>query len=464
MSSCTRLFRADVVLIAALLGCGQETAAPAKAPTEGVAAAPAVPAAAPPATCDASAAWISAPNPPAEIGGGVAIGDETNCQFQQFAWQWFLSLVSPAPNGERNFETFPVFQPGVADQCATNAPTGRAATAKALFVRTSKSADDSTTATMPEDIQQATGEALYDQAGNVVLYNVRYSPNECQATSAGFQPNTMELKTSWRVMAADDPTLPSYYTLTTDVDGFTGPQTLALVGFHLVINTKNHPEFVWATFEHASNAPDCQSPAAAPASGWSFTSAAAAACLAQGGVGGCSQYAFNTGVKPPPGLTSTPTEVCRVYPDGTDAASMTGGNNNATNTSNIDQLNTQLVGPSGYLTQLPASDPMAVWKNYFLVGSLWTNGGVGSVESSPGTVQRGSLELANLTMETFFQDPAQNCFTCHQYDPSTPLAVSHIVDDLLPSSVTGLGGTASVAPKGAETQGAGAAGTAPAAK
>jgi hypothetical protein len=75
---------------------------------------------------------------------------------------------------------------------------------------------------------------------------------------------------------------------------------------------------------------------------------------------------------------------------------------------------------------------MAVWKNYFLAGGLWTNGGVGSTGTD---VQRGSLELANLTMETFFQQPNQNCFTCHQYTPSSPLDVSHIIQNLI--STTG---------------------------
>jgi hypothetical protein len=110
---------------------------------------------------------------------------------------------------------------------------------------------------------------------------------------------------------------------------------------------------------------------------------------------------------------------------------MTGGNNNDTNRANIDTLNAQLVGPGGILTQLPASSPMAVWKNYFLVGGLWTHGGVDSLFPDGGaSEQRGSLELANMTMETFFQQPNQNCFTCHEYRQTQPLNVSHLVKGL----------------------------------
>ena len=105
---------------------------------------------------------------------------------------------------------------------------------------------------------------------------------------------------------------------------------------------------------------------------------------------------------------------------------MTGGNDNDTNRKNITELNTQLVGPDGILTKLPADNNMAVWKNYALVGGLWTLDGQASGGSD---TQRGSL--ANTTMETYFQQENQNCFTCHDYTPDTPLTVSHIITDLI---------------------------------
>jgi hypothetical protein len=82
---------------------------------------------------------------------------------------------------------------------------------------------------------------------------------------------------------------------------------------------------------------------------------------------------------------------------------MTNGNNNDTNRFNIDTLNQQI--PMGYLAQLPDGNPMKIWQNYRMVGGLWTNGGVPSTGTN---VQRGSLELANTTMETFFQQSPNN--------------------------------------------------------
>lgn len=398
-----------------------------------------VPATNPPCLADAS--WLTATTGPTEIGGpDVPLADETNCQFQQFSWQWFLVLMQETANGERAFEGYPSWLgTSVPNQCSLPPTTGRAAFAKALFLRDQKDPEANTTSViLPTETGQATGGLLYDQASNIVLYNVRYSPNECQPTATGYQPNTVEIKSAWRVVtgvAGFDAS--SYYTIEADVAGFTGTQTLALVGFHVVVNTALHPEFVWATFEHESNAPDCTKPAATPPAGWSFTSAAAADCLATQGFDQCTTFNFNTEVTGSPGdpvaLTGTPDEVCRVYRDGTDSGSTTGGNNNDTNRSNIDQLNESMAG---FLTALPTDNPLSVLQNYVLVGSLWTLNGVASGGSD---VQRGSLELANLTMETNFQQANQNCFTCHNFapnsvsDPTAAFAVSHLFSSLNPT-------------------------------
>ena len=405
-------------------------------PTPGGSPAVATSATPAPSPCPATGTWITAPNPPTEIGGaGVPLGSETNCQFYQFAYQWFFSMVQPTGSGDLKFETFNLFQPAKTNQCGlANKLTGRANMAKVMFVRTQKPATNSFDPVLPVDIKQAGSNApLYDRYGNVVLYNVFYNDLECQATpTAGYKPNTIEIKASWRVLKAADP---SYYTITATVEGFPqNPVTLGLVGFHLVINTQLHPEFVWATFEHKNNAPDCTNPQSAPAGGWSFLSDDCTTCLQQNGINGCPQCKFNQQANTPPfGLTGPPTQVCRVYRDGTDPEPTTGGNNNDTNRFNIDTLNTQIAA------LLPSSGPASVWKNYTLVGGQWTNGGVGSGGTD---VQRGSLELANTTMETFLQSGPNksNCFSCHGYNPTAtdphPLTpTSHIISDLLPTSI-----------------------------
>ena len=50
--------------------------------------------------CVADASWLTSTSPPTEIGGGVPLADETNCQFQQFSWEWFLAMMQPQVPGD----------------------------------------------------------------------------------------------------------------------------------------------------------------------------------------------------------------------------------------------------------------------------------------------------------------------------------------------------------------------------
>ena len=436
---------APTVLLLSLLGCTQ---APQPAPADAKQVVVPTPPAPVAASCAASAAWISTPSEPAEVASS-----ETFCDFYQFSWQWFLAQVSPAssayPDGDRVFETNRVVDPsGGTNQCGSTALTGRAQAAKLVAQRTVKPIDFET--------QQADGNPLYDQNGNILYYNMWYSPEECQATSAGFVAGTMEIKTSWRILPTPDA---SYYMMSATLpDGGSGKNvTLGLVGFHLVNWTSAHPEMIWASFEHKQTAPLCDGSSAT--SGWALASDAAAQCLADnpqtsGGTisPACASFDFNnppTGGSSPPPDTGTPDEICRLYANGNQPGTSINGNDNAANLLAIQQLNAGLVGSAGLLTALPASDPMAVWKNYEMVGALWTKNGASSgklpIPNAQGPAdasspQRGSLELTNMTMETYEQgaaSPVPNCFGCHGFDTSKPLHVSHIATQfLLPPSLT----------------------------
>lgn len=410
------------------------------------------PVAAPPATpapdsvasvCQANPAWISSPNPPVEVAAS-----ESFCDFYQFSWQWFLAQVAPAPDfqysGNRVFETNRLHDPGVSSgQCSQAKLMGRALAAAKLAVRVNKSQD-------LED-EQADGNALYDQNGNILRYNIWYSDAECQSTQQGFAPGTFEIKVSWKILAYPDP---GYYMMQASLPGQNAPVTLGLVGFHIANWTSKHPEMIWATFEHKTNAPLCDGSSPMPANGWALASTEAAQCLTQNPVpagqphsAACDAFNFNTPGSfqgdPPP--NSTPNNICRMFANGNQSGTSINGNDNAANLLAIQQLNAQLVGPDGLLTALPESDPMAIWKNYELIGGIWTKGGADSgnppvpnagtqfPNGDPSSLQRGSLDLTNMTMETFEQGSAStvpNCFGCHTYNSTAPLDVSHICTSL----------------------------------
>jgi len=443
---------AAAVLTLLVAACGDK-AEPTTAATPAPEATPA--AATAPSECKADASWISNPNPPSEVAA-----DESFCDFYQFSWQWFLAQVAPAPDyadsGARVFETNRLHDPNVqSGQCTVAKVMGRAMAAQKLAMRADK----------PQDFEnvQADGNALYDQHGNILHYNIWYSDAECQSTQSGFAAGTFEIKVSWKIL--DNPDT-SYYTMPATIGG--KDVTLGMVGFHIANWTSKHPEMIWATFEHKNIAPLCDGSSPMPASGWAFASNDAANCLTQNPVQpgmppstACAAFNFNTpdpikkGASPPP--TNTPNNVCRMFAHGNQPGESINGNDNAANLLAIQQLNAQLVGADGMLTKLPDTDPMAIWKHYHLIGGIWTKGGADSgnppvaytvhekdgdkiMPGDPSSLQRGSLQLTNMSMETFQQGEtswAPNCFGCHGFAKTDPLDVSHICNSLFGQDADG---------------------------
>jgi len=399
------------------------------------------------ALCPANANWVTNPDPPQEIpGGGTDL-----CQFYQFAWQWFLYLVSPsssAAGADRNFEVqanFPLLQAKATTSCTatSNDPV--------LFVRTLKSADPNGPFTVPTDTGQAgtASAVIYDKAGNTVFYQVRFSRNLCPkpATPGNLPVGTTEVKTAWRVLDASE--VQGYYTNETIIEGFSSkPVVLGLIGFHLFRTTAEHPEGVWMTWEHKSNVSDCL-PAgeSSPPSGWSFTSQSCFGCLTQvqslNGPPQCARQCNFNSATVSASLTGIPSQICRVYHDATDPTDAS----TRENIKVVDTLNSQLNGLTGILTELPADSPMAVFANYEQIGGIWLSNP--QKPSKDTSYQRGSLQLANSVMETTFQgvfdaksttptvegNSVVNCFGCHIYTPNETVTsgLSHIIEHLHPS-------------------------------
>ena len=211
-----------------------------------------------PVDCPASADWVSNPqNAPAEIPGG----GQNLCQFHQFSWQWFLAMMNNTGDSRayENQQNYPLFQAAGTNSCTATTFKNR------VFVRSLK--DDIGNVNdfiLPERIGQAGGGAtIYDQNGNVVYYEVRFSRDQCSlpADAQMFPAGTTELKISYRVITDADK--PNYVWINADIngDGKIDPtELLGMVGFHLVKSTALHPEFIWATFEHKLNVPECQPP------------------------------------------------------------------------------------------------------------------------------------------------------------------------------------------------------------
>lgn len=222
---------------------------------------------------------------------------------------------------------------------------------------------------------------------------------------------------------------------------------LALVGLHIVGTVQNHPEFVWATFEHLSNVPDASywyNTAGGKSKTFAFSSKGTYT-FAQSGV---SVQEANTkcmkenrdgdivAVEKSGTLACangiSPSSTVRVNPWGSPGEKASAENNTLLISNNRSVIN-----------QLPEGD---VRKNYIQVGGTWTagrtDGDLAPIPDTDGYKEsvnlRGSPLLANSTMETYTQD--LNCFDCHFQSAKAPdsfkvvdySALSHIYEEIVP--------------------------------
>lgn len=383
--------------------------------------------------CMAEKEWIDRPSQP----DGAAFKPTSNCAFHQWSYQTFLWLVSP----DSNSETSALIFEGFANPKNLFMPAGPkvgypgGATGALMLPRMRKS---QTTADIEDIFQAGPGkQVLVDQAGNIVYYanhlnrkywefvvsKKLYDPVTLKAVEPGsgsdgspspeFVIDSLELKSSWRVAShlGEKTFIPDadkrFYVVETEIPlvapnsqgiwtrtGETKTARMALVGIHVVGIVDKHHEFIWATFEHVDNAPNC---AELPKEGhWNFYNGTATQATA-------NQY--------DPANPTAPVSVCRTHPNG-------GGNDD--NQSAITSLNKHVKELEGG----------SLSSNYFLGGGVWTtgkreddagkiatlsiplnNGAFSPEDSDAGAKQLGSLDLANTSMETFTQE--QNCFACH---------------------------------------------------
>ena len=183
--------------------------------------------------------------------------------------------------------------------------------------------------------------------------------------------------------------------------------TVALVGLHVVGYTVNHPEFLWGTFEHQLNSPATAdntftpSPGVSDPKSYTFYKAG-------------TPYSQVNNAFAPPQLTLD--ETTQKLSPVTNAVleNATGGENHPNGADNIKVINQQAKGS---VANFPA--PQRQFASYNLIGTVWMQPNSYNLQSDQNSAT-GSISLANVTAETFFQSAknsppnnVQNCFTCH---------------------------------------------------
>ncbi|MEP9386486.1 hypothetical protein [Mesorhizobium sp. KR9-304] len=377
-------------------------------------------------SCTAPAGWTSHAAVPAPDN---ETEPTSNCDFHVWAWNTFLWMTQMSGNSLR-FESFAtvadLFAPDAAPMRFSELPSEKILR---LTVRTAKTEEmqdlDSvfqarTNGVIVHGPGETSGRAVY-YSQNVeevffefVRTNRYYDADVYEAAppNTNFPVGAMEFKYSWKIVDENED-VSEFYTTPAEIfvltekmiDGKktivldpdnTAKVTVALVGVHVVGVVKDHPEFIWATFEHVNNAPDLPpgmnitSPDPVSNRDWTFYDA--------------NTPAKDSNRNPNDDLRLVNAQKQLLSPTVDVFRAFAFGGGSPENVANIQSLNASVKA------QVTAG---TVWENYMLVGGVWTTPN-NLIPGSFVSPQLGSTSLANATMETFDQIFAGvNCLACH---------------------------------------------------
>ena len=369
---------------------------------------------------------------------------QTDCDFHVWSWTAFVHWMRTDPaTGQPYFLALPTY-----DDLAS----GDASRAK-IGIRTLVLKPRTLKPKSMNSFEQAGSHGvLADQNARAVYYSTHMEPIYFDFTKSYFGVEnykkaapTLEypigatvLKAAWRVVATGEDTSGVFTTTATidllksdgkggiETNGQTQPNvTVALVGVHVVGVIKDHPEFVWGTFEQIGNAPDLppgvdpNSPS--PVSAQNFT-------FYKGGTSAEASNHLSTHltIDPTTQKIAPITNVFREFAYG-----------GATPDSRVQDIISANQNFQAGIKGHPTINPVFV--NYRLIGTAWIF--ANTLQPGDGNLDAqtiGSIDLANSTLETFVQRTGTNCFTCHNTSggasyPGKDINLSHIILGPLPN-------------------------------
>jgi hypothetical protein len=355
----------------------------------------------------------------------------SNCDFHRWSWQKFLWLTN-------DIDGHPLFMDSLFQVTTQTVPV-TTENKKIMLVAADK--------------DQATGNVLKtnksfntSNTNYTVYYSIHVDSSlfksinkyakldKSEYANATFPVGALELKIAWvNINALRDTS--SYFITAGNIEGV--DTRIALLGMHVTGVVYNHPEFVWATFEHHDLAPyyDWKSTTSTDLPVNSATNKLFFDSNATGTLANIIPSSDSTNV-----FAVNQFGVPRQAQDSFLLTSQA----EPLNFNNIDSINTSV---HKQLTD--------IWNNYFYNGSIWINtegynyptqqahllvtlaDSLG--KSAPGKLTRGSISAYNITMETYEQlgfSPQSihglsvknlgNCFSCHTAGRGSALNISHI--------------------------------------
>lgn len=426
-----------------------------------------------------------------------------DCFFYRAAWQHFLFASAPNADGDAAFLGYPNIATLFGAKVAGSEFVALRANTLGVAVRdvqrpNSLPAHPSKMVSIAEGVRQAGGlfGLVVDANGNPIFYSIHVNQKYADfihskglTTKAAvekdpqleFPPGVAEFKAAWAIVPAGASADSSYIhahaqipNLQQDAGGVlrvgsgTRTVTIKLIAFHVAFVIKDHPEFVWATFDHVTPAgvtdvaPSAASndvaAAATPVSGISYTLFAPKA----------NRTSANS---PCPGKAPSTCDPTKDHPKFDPAQQNFPGLQTSifrefpSSKSDRDQeedASVRDLNISMRANLAPAGGGRDVRANYRLVGATWLehprdgNGRPGdfvlnrAFTNPPGqdTEDRsrmvsGEDALSSTAMESFTQRDSPSCFSCHDTKAvrsdedgsvilkSTRLNVSHVISRYL---------------------------------
>jgi hypothetical protein len=414
------------------------------------------------------------PSPPAD----------NDCAFYDWAWQAFLFVTQKQPNGRPAFVDYPTIEQAFPKIFKSQARESTALSVRNIepFLESDKHSTPielkekggDPLPVLTDGVMQAArfaggfGTILVDQNRNPIFYTINVNTAFAEFVAANgldeidrlladpvnpnkeelekqrpvpaeleFRPGVMEFKSAWMIIEGPPSAYSNYITMRTKVpylknDGShivvdnsrpPRPVNVALLGLHVVGVIDGHPEFIWATFEHADE---------------SGRRDVAPAASANPGSGAPTQQIdgieksyplFHANTPASEANKATPqsvgadqkfpaaTSVYRVFPGS--ASKMDDEPN-----SKAPWEDPSVFTLNQHMKELfNARDPRKQdWRrNYRLVGAVWidqprkSNNFEADLFFGPDDPRlAGENRLSNMAMESFTQTVAQHCFSCHR--------------------------------------------------
>jgi len=402
---------------------------------------------------------------------------KVDCDFQQWSWTAFIHYMQKeGPDGQPLFLSLPTAQDLETPSAANNGSSDGTVPSELMLMPRVQKPGLARLLRNPNDlnsINQAGSEGiLVDQNSRVVYYSIhvnkpyfdfakKHMGNEnYNKTPAreNFPLDATVIKASWEIIDDDSKVPADTFTtkatiqeLEVDPDhkGKLRPSdktqsgvTVALIGAHVVGVVRDHPEFIWATFEQKNNAPDLP-PGTPPGSKQAVSKNSFSLYRANTSAGNSNQlptaYTLNAETQ----KVQPNTTIFRQFAHGgAEFSAESPTTSGMSRVADIDSINANMQGA------IPEHgdkiDP--VFANYNLIGSVWLD--TSQTPLQPGmdlfANSVGSIALANATMESFVQGIGTNCFSCHTTQPfavttnfqDKNIAISHIISgSLTPSKV-----------------------------